>query len=111
MLRWLRQRDYSAVTTFLSILLAMVIVAAFTGQWPTADNTYRSYLLQAMSWLEGRLDLGRDYPWLELAIYEGKYFVSFPPFPSYVLLPLAAIWGMNTSEGLVAWVVTLLGVC
>lgn len=111
MLNRLRQRNFSALTTFLSILMAMVIVAAFTGQWPTADNAYRSYLLQATSWLEGRLDLGQDYPWLELAIYEGKYFVSFPPFPSYVLLPFAAIFGMDTPENLIAWAVTLLGVC
>ncbi len=35
------------------------------------------YILQAQSWLEGRLDLGRDYPYLELAIFNNKYYVSF----------------------------------
>lgn len=111
MLRWLRRQDGSALTTVLAVLMAMLVVAAFTGQWPLADNPYPSYLLQSMAWLEGRLDLGQDYPWLELAIYEGKYFVSFPPFPSYVLLPFAALLGMNTPDNLIAWAVTLLGVC
>ena len=60
----------------LIVLLAMLSVAAFTGFWPWSRNPYSSYVLQACSWLEGRLDLGQDYPWLELAIYEGKYYVS-----------------------------------
>ena len=45
-----------------------------------------------------------------MAIYEGKYYVSFPSFPSYVLLPLAAIWGEAAKDSVVAWAVTLLGV-
>ena len=100
----------SYVTLPLAVFLAMGCVAAFTGQWPWADHFYDSYLLQARSWLEGRLDLGQDYAWLELAIYEGKYYVSFPPFPSYVLLPFAAIWGEAVKDSAVAWAVTLLGV-
>ena len=94
----------------LIVLLAMLSVAAFTGFWPWSRNPYSSYVLQARSWLEGRLDLGQDYPWLELAIYEGKYYVSFPPFPSYVLLPFAAIMGGNVPDTLIAWTVTLIGV-
>ena len=48
-------------------------------------------MLQAQSWLEGRLDLGKDYPYLELAVFGGKYYVSFPPFPSYIMFPFAAL--------------------
>ena len=94
----------------LSVLVVMLVVAAFTGQWPNQHNPYGSYLLQANAWLEGRLDLGQDYVWLELAIFNGKYYVSFPPFPSYVLLPFAAIFHDNTPDHFIAWAVTLLGV-
>ena len=94
----------------LSVLLVLLVAAQFTGIWPWTENTYNSYSLQACSWLEGRLDLGQDYPWLELAIYEGKYYVSFPPFPSYVLLPFAAVTGPATPDGWIALAVTLLGV-
>ena len=73
----------------LSVLAVLCAAAMFTGSWFTNKNGYPSFALQANAWLQGRLDLGQDYPWLELAIYEGKYFVSFPPFPSYVLLPFA----------------------
>ena len=83
--------------------MAMLIVAMFTGQWVTRGHFYYSYTLQAVNWLNGRLDIanGEDYAWLELAIRDGRYYVSFPPFPSYVLLPFAAICGMDTPD---AWI-------
>ena len=96
--------------TPLTVLLAMLSISAFTGFWPWSDNPYSSYILQAQSWLSGRLDLGQDYPWLELAIRDGKYYVSFPPFPSYVLLPFVAVLGENAPDTLIAWTVTLIGV-
>ena len=94
----------------LCMVLALLPVIMFTGQWPTHHNPYNSYTLQACAWLEGRLDLGRDYAWLELAIVDGRYYVSFPPFPSYVMLPFAAMFGENTPDGLIALSVTLLSV-
>ena len=94
----------------LGVLAVLFAAMSFTGGWPTKSNEYRTYALQACAWLEGRLDLGRDYPWLELAIYEGKYFVSFPPFPSVVLLPFCAIFGSATPDHLIALAVTVVGV-
>lgn len=90
--------------------IVMGVTASFTGMWVTDDNPYRSYTLQACSWLEGRLDLGKDYPWLELAIVDGKYYVSFPPFPSIVLLPFAAVFGVNTPDHWISLAFTLLGI-
>ena len=94
----------------LCVALALLPVMMFTGQWPTHHNPYNSYTLQACAWLEGRLDLGCDYSWLELAIVDGRYYVSFPPFPSYMMLPFAAIFGRDTPDGLIALMVTLLAV-
>ena len=105
----IRRRYAPYVSAILGMLTVMLVVASFTGQWPTRGNSYNSYLLQANAWLEGRLDLGKDYSWLELAIVDGKYFVSFPPFPSYVLLPFAAIFRYNTPDNAIAWAVTMLG--
>ena len=86
-----------------------MVMSAFTGIWPWSRNSYNSFSLQAAAWLEGRLDLGKDYPWLELAIYNGKYYVSFPPFPSVVMLPFTALFGTGTPDALISWVVTLAG--
>ena len=106
------ERKYRApyASTALCVLAVMLVVAAFTGQWPLQANYYNSYVLQACAWLEGRLDLGQDYDWLELAIVNGKYYVSFPPFPSYVMLPFAVFFRYATPDGVIAWAVTLLGV-
>ena len=86
------------------------VAASFTGHWATEENPYRSYALQACAWLNGRLDLGKDYPWLELAIYEGKYYVSFPPFPSLVLLPFAAVLGTNTPDHWISLGFSIIGI-
>ena len=94
----------------LAFLIELWVAASFTGHWATEENPYRSYALQACAWLDGRLDLGKDYPWLELAIYEGKYYVSFPPFPSLVLLPFAAVWGANTPDHWISLGFSIIGI-
>lgn len=94
----------------LIILLVLLSMGAFTGRFLTSGNPYRSYTLQACAWLEGRLDVDPEFTWLELAEYGGKSYVSFPTFPSYVMLPFAAIFGMDTPEHWVNLAVTLLGV-
>ena len=91
-------------------LLALLIVMAFgyflmhdlVGGTLFVHDTRDSYTLQAVNWLEGRMHVanGEDYPWLELAVFEGRYYVSFPPLPSVVLLPFALLWGMNTPNNL-----------
>ena len=94
----------------LAFLIVLWVAASFTGHWATEENPYRSYALQACAWLNGRLDLGKDYPWLELAIYEGKYYVSFPPFPSLVLLPFAAVLGTNTPDHWISLGFSIIGI-
>ena len=94
-----RRTEILALLTTAAVFLVLMM---FTGQWPWRANDYNTYALQADAWLHGRLDLGQDYPWLELAIYDGKYYASFPPFPSYVLLPFAACFGKNTPDHWIA---------
>lgn len=91
-----------------TVLLWLILIAAFTGNWPTTGNPYNSYSLQADSWRHGRLDLGENYYHLELAIYNNKYYVSFPPFPSYVMFPFTLIWGSSTPDGIILWISNLI---
>ena len=110
-MQYIKKIDPVYVVIPLSILVVMGVIAAFTGGWPWNENSYNSYTLQADSWLRGRLDLinGEDYNWLELAIYDGKYYVSFPPFPSYIMLPFVLVFGMATPDHWIAVVVTMVG--
>lgn len=101
--------DWDYVIIPVVILAVCWVVVAFTGLWPWKENPYNSYTLQACSWLQGRLDLGQNYEWLELAIYQDKYYVSFPPFPSYVMLPFALLMGEHTPDHWIAWIVMVAG--
>lgn len=46
--------------------------------------------------------MGKNYEWLELAVYNGKYYLSFPPLPSVVMLPLVLLFGERTPSNLVS---------
>ncbi len=98
---------WPAVVTVMTVMTVLIL---FTGQWPWEANSYHSYVLQADAWLHGRLDLGQNYKWLELAIYGGKYYVSFPPFPSYVMLPFVWLFGTGVPDHWIAIFSTLIGV-
>jgi len=71
-----------------------------------------SYTLQAINWLAGRMYLknGEQYTWLELAIYQGRYYVSFPPLPSVVMVPFVLLFGENTPNNLLVGVYGLISV-
>lgn len=97
----------SAATVCLSVAFTLIVVWCFTGKWPWANNVYNSYIIQVQSWLSGRLDVD-NRSWLELAIYNNKYFVSFPPFPSYIMLPFVAL-GWNNCDGFISFAFVLAG--
>lgn len=96
------------IVTILSTIAFLAIMGCFTGKGLFDHNPYNTYALQADSWRQGRLDLSQDYPWLELAIFNEKYYCSFPPFPSYLLFPLTFIWGSNTPDFFLLFVFDLI---
>jgi hypothetical protein len=63
----------------------------------TRHTIYNHHVLLAECWLHGRLDLGHRPPDYtqnnDFASYKGKWYVSFPPFPSVVMLPVVAAAG------------------
>lgn len=97
-------------------LLTISIIAAYSAVWfftkktPWMHSAYDPYTLQAQRWLSGYLDLGQNYSYLELAIYKGKYYVSFPPLPTLFVLPFVLILGVDrTPEYLITTVVSIIG--
>lgn len=87
----------------LCLAFAYLLFHSLAGGTLLSPNPYDSYTLQAVNWLQGRLDIahGETYAWLELALYKGRYYQSFPPVPAAVLLPLAAVFGTNAPSNLV----------
>lgn len=102
-----RHTDIVAVT--LCMLAAYAVIWCFNGAFPWAANPYNSYALQAQRWLQGHLDLGQNYSHLEIAVFEGRYYVSFPPFPSIVLLPFVLVFGTNTPDHLLCAAAGIVG--
>lgn len=87
------RRDAALLAAGASLLaLALLFYHSLAGGTLLRANPYDSYLLQAQNWLKGRtwIQNGTQYPWLELAVYQGRYYLSFPPVPSLFALPLAA---------------------
>lgn len=66
--------------------------------YPGNENHYVHF---AKAILEGRLDIPHKLH--DIAIYNGKYYVVYPPFPVILVLPFVAIFGMKTK-------VTIIGV-
>ena len=101
-------KRYEVIEYGLVVLLGIVsyltLMWILTGRGIFTHNVYNSYALQADSWRQGRLDLLENYSYLEIAVYKGKYFISFPPFPSYILFPLTFIFGSETPDSLILWI-------
>lgn len=81
----------------------------FLGLDPIGRSGYCTYTLQAMAWRNGQASLGRDYEWLELAIYNGDWYVSFPPVPSIPLFFLSFLFGSETPDHLLVKLYVLCG--
>lgn len=77
-------------------------------------NGLDQHTLQALAWRKGKLSLGKDYPYLELARYKGKFYVSFPPTPTLVEFPFTFIFGQDTPNNLTmllcVWLAMLMSV-
>ena len=90
------KRHASALTAVLACLaLALVLYHSLAGGTLLQSSPYNSYALQAENWLAGRnnIENGENYTWLELAIYQGRYYQSFPPVPAVLMLPFVAAAG------------------
>lgn len=80
-----------AALTF--VVLALTTPRGFFGQ----HTSFNHYALLAEGWLAGRLDLGGEPPaythFNDFALYGGKFYVSFPPVPALLLLPVVWVFG------------------
>jgi hypothetical protein len=63
----------------------------------TEHTAFNHYALQANAWLHGRLDVaGGPPPYSQnndFAEFGGKTYISFPPFPAILMLPLVKLAG------------------
>ena len=84
----------------LLMILLFVLLHIFLAASPFISSSYNSYTLQALAWRDGKMCLPDDVPHLELAVFDGHYYVSFPPVPSIPLFLLSFFFGENIPDGI-----------
>ncbi len=94
-----KRRLAIAAAIYLVCTVAYLLVAA--RQTVTEHTPFNHYALQAEAWLHGRQDLANGPPGYamgnDFAQFNGKTFITFPPFPALLMLPLVALSG--SAEG------------
>ncbi len=100
-------KRWSLSNPFVVTLIASagyLLVALHYGVWSYSPFNYYAYLADAF--LHGQLYL-RQVPQetLDLVLFNGRYFLYWPPFPALVFMPLVAAWGVQVSDILLTLIV------
>ena len=91
-----------------ALLGLFLLLALFSLVGPLQDSPGEAnlYALQADAFLHGRFDLPQHYH--DTAVFEGRYYVPFPPFPALLVTPIVALFGLhNTNMVLVSLLLAL----
>lgn len=104
-------RDFlAAVALVIAMADLWAVVHLLQGTNALGPAFYNTYTRQALAWRQGLLHLPEDVPYLELAVFRDQYYVSFPPLPSVILLPLTFLFGADTPDHLLVKLYAL-GAC
>ena len=84
------------------LLVYWVAQALHTGEL-FAQSHWPYYVYYAQALLDGRLDFGTLPPAaLDLAVYQGRTYLYHPPFPSVLMAPLVALFGVGLPDRFVS---------
>lgn len=90
-----RRRRRIAIAIYVIVSLACFLTVA--PERLRSHTPANHFALLAEAWLHGRLDLGGPPPAYtgnnDFALFEGKHYVSFPPFPAILLVPFVKLTG------------------
>ncbi len=93
--------EFTIFYVLLAVLAGYYLLHDLLGGTFFSHCHWDSYTLQAMAWREGRVSLGQNYTYLELAIYNNDWYVSFPPTPSVFMLPWTFFFGYDTPNNII----------
>lgn len=82
------------------LLFTLLALTAALGLNPFLPSPFNNYTLQALAWRRGEASLAQNVSHLELAVYQSKYYVSFPPVPSVPIYLLTFLFGAGVPDGL-----------
>jgi len=97
---WLvpESRSRRVLLALLVYAVCVVVFAAVAGKPRLSQHTaFNHYAHLADAWVHGRQDLRNGPPAYamgnDFAEYQGKTYISFPPFPAVLMVPFVAIAG------------------
>lgn len=95
-------------------VLAVIVFALVAGPRMLEHTPFNHYAHLANAWLHGRHDLVGGAPAYsqgnDFAEFGGKTFISFPPFPAVLMMPMVALAGSPENFRDAQFVVWLAGV-
>lgn len=100
--RWMEpeSRSRRVLIGFGIYVACLVVFALLAGDRLLKHTNYNHYALLADAWLHGRHHLLGNPPSYaggnDFALYDSKWFISFPPFPAILMLPL--VWASGSPE-------------
>jgi len=83
-------------------VLCTLVYVAMLGKRITGPTENNHFVHLAESFLAGQLSVIGNKPpgYNDWALFEGTWYVTFPPLPAVVILPAVAIWGTATRDAL-----------
>lgn len=99
-----RVTDRGSIKTALFLFLA-IFALSFAVYFLTREDSptpFNNFVRLADAFLHGRLYLTSDVSWLEIAPFDGKYYIVPPPFPAFLILPVVAVFGLSTNQTLIS---------
>jgi hypothetical protein len=94
-------RDFAARYRVDLILFAVSLVAyaLSSGGMLAHQSLAPHFVYQADAFLHGQLAIrGRPPNLNDWVLEDGRWYVSFPPFPAIAMMPFVAIWGLDFND-------------
>ncbi len=89
-------------TLFICLIIFSITYLIYFLTRETDSTFYNNFIRLADAFLNGRLYLIEDAPWIELVHIDNKHYVVPPPLPAILSLPFVAIWGLTTNQTLIS---------
>jgi hypothetical protein len=90
--KWEKAQKYPRLLLiFLAAFLVYGLTAVLVGNTHTPSKSYFDQL--AYAFLDGKIFLENPSSFTDLTLYNGKWYVAFPPLAAVFMVPLALIFG------------------
>ncbi|MGZ6143945.1 MAG: hypothetical protein ACXWLM_11445 [Myxococcales bacterium] len=80
-------------------LVALIAYAISSGGMLAHQSLAPHFVYQADAFLHGQLAIrGRPPNLNDWVLLDGRWYVSFPPFPAVLMIPFVALWGIELND-------------